>query len=96
MKPTTRRELLAAAALITPLALGLTLSEAAEEHKKEGHEGPKKPASHVSLVIPCGAPAAARTRSLATDFLTPVRPAPGTASPRARRFAAAPPPARMA
>jgi hypothetical protein len=42
MKPTTRRELLAAAALITPLALGLAVSEAAEGHKKEGHEAPKK------------------------------------------------------
>jgi hypothetical protein len=38
---TTRRELLAAAALMAPLALALKSAQAAEEHKKEGHEAPK-------------------------------------------------------
>ena len=38
---TTRRQLLAAAAIMAPLALGLQSAQAAEEHKKEGHEAPK-------------------------------------------------------
>lgn len=38
---TTRRELLAGAALLAPLALTLRSAQAAEGQKKEGHEAPK-------------------------------------------------------